>query len=117
MQVICPWCQKPVPVDAAAPAAAGCPHCGKPLVPKLRLTVPGVETITEPPIAVVESGDEEPLPRAIDRYSVLGRVGSGGFGCVYRGYDEELYREVAIKVPHRHRLLSPDDIAAYREEA
>src|SRR5262245_15969665 len=108
MQVICPWCQKPVPVDAAAPAGGGCPHCGKPLVPKPQ-TVPGVETVSEAsgePVTVTAAA-EEPLPRVIGRYTVLARVGCGGFGCVYRGYDEELTREVAIKVPHRHRLLSP----------
>src|SRR5262245_21857001 len=119
MQVICPWCQTPVPVDAAAPAAGDCPHCGKPLVPRHGHTMPSVETISDfhKHRPVVESDEEEPLPRAIGRYSVLARVGSGGFGSVYRGYDEELYREVAIKVPHRHRLLSPEDIAAYRDEA
>ena len=37
-------------------------------------------------------------PRTISRYELLGAIGSGGFGVVYRAFDPELEREVAIKV-------------------
>ena len=33
----------------------------------------------------------------IGRYVVLGRIGRGGMGMVYRGLDETLDREVAVK--------------------
>jgi serine/threonine protein kinase len=33
----------------------------------------------------------------IGRYAVIGRIGRGGMGMVYRGYDETLEREIAIK--------------------
>lgn len=39
-------------------------------------------------------------PVTLDRYVVLNRVGSGGAGVVYRGYDPELDRKVAIKLLH-----------------
>ena len=35
--------------------------------------------------------------RRIGKYLVTGRIGRGGMGMVYRGYDEALEREVAIK--------------------
>ncbi len=37
-------------------------------------------------------------PQYIDRYKVIGILGRGGFGTVYRARDEELQRDVAIKV-------------------
>lgn len=38
-------------------------------------------------------------PRRIGRFAVLDEVGRGTFGIVYRGWDAELGRSVAIKVP------------------
>lgn len=37
--------------------------------------------------------------KKIDRYTVVKRIGSGGFGLVFEGYDPQLKRSVAIKVP------------------
>ena len=40
----------------------------------------------------------EPRPRpSIGRYAIKGRIGRGGMGMVYRGLDEALEREVAVK--------------------
>src|SRR5205814_2106521 len=36
------------------------------------------------------------------RYRLLQRVGSGSFGSVYRAWDPQLEREIAIKILHRH---------------
>jgi serine/threonine protein kinase/formylglycine-generating enzyme required for sulfatase activity len=61
--------------------------------------------------------DKFELPSRLGRYRITGRLGSGGFGVVYRAYDEALQRDVAVKVPHRHRIRSPQDIEAYLGEA
>lgn len=39
----------------------------------------------------------------VDRYVILGVAGQGGFGVVYRAYDPELDRSVALKVLHEPR--------------
>ena len=41
---------------------------------------------------------DAPIPDSIGRYQILQRVGAGGMGVLYRGFDPKLDREVAIKV-------------------
>ncbi|HJT78375.1 MAG TPA: serine/threonine-protein kinase, partial [Gemmataceae bacterium] len=60
---------------------------------------------------------EAPLPERLGRYRVTVRLGAGAFGVVYRGYDDDLRRDVAIKVPRKERVASPEDAEAYLAEA
>ncbi|HEY6066764.1 MAG TPA: serine/threonine-protein kinase, partial [Thermoanaerobaculia bacterium] len=41
--------------------------------------------------------EEKPLPEKIGKYDITGKIGSGGFGAVYRGRDPYIKRTVAIK--------------------
>jgi Tol biopolymer transport system component len=43
------------------------------------------------------TGEPAPLPERIGRYPVVGVVGEGGMGLVYRALDPDLEREVALK--------------------
>jgi serine/threonine protein kinase len=57
------------------------------------------------------------MPARLGRYRVTAKLGAGGFGVVCRGYDDDLKRDVAIKVPHRRRVQSAADAEAYLAEA
>jgi serine/threonine protein kinase/formylglycine-generating enzyme required for sulfatase activity len=56
-------------------------------------------------------------PAIIGRFKVLRKLGQGGFGRVYLARDDELERQVAIKVPNLERVGAAADVAAYLAEA
>ena len=57
------------------------------------------------------------VPECIGRYRVHRVLADGGFGRVFLASDDQLARDVAIKVPHRHRVKNPADMEAYLNEA
>ena len=60
---------------------------------------------------------ESESPGSIGRYQIESVLGKGGFGIVYKAYDEQLQRHVAIKVPHAHLVNNPADVDSYLTEA
>src|SRR5208337_5357184 len=56
-------------------------------------------------------------PPKIGRYTILRRLGKGGFGEVFLAFDDDLDRPVAIKVPRPERVSCSEDIEAYLNEA
>ena len=58
------------------------------------------------------SGDKQ-----FGRYRLLRLLGEGAFGRVHLGFDEELQRQVAIKVPTPERFQNPGDAELYLAEA
>jgi hypothetical protein len=59
---------------------------------------PGAETAPDRPAVPDQAGAEA---RTWGRYRLLQEVGAGSYGSVYRAWDPELEREVAIKILHR----------------
>src|SRR5579872_6343395 len=56
------------------------------------------------PPAVVKQPAASGSPQRIGRFEIRARLGAGAFGVVYRAYDPQLQREVALKVLHPEML-------------
>lgn len=64
---------------------------------------------------ILTDGDNPPR---LGSYRIAARIGKGGVGTVYRGYDESKgNREVAVKVLHHFLLDNDESVARFRREA
>jgi eukaryotic-like serine/threonine-protein kinase len=83
---------------------------------------PATRTMAEtplPPQTILESAalaTAAPFDR-VGRYRIEKVLGSGGFATVYLGYDEDLQRRVAIKVPFPQRVADEAEAQRYLTEA
>ena len=61
----------------------------------------------------------DPLPNGtnLGPYTILGRLGAGGMGEVYRAHDPKLKRDVAIKVLPLAFVDDPERLARFQREA
>lgn len=69
--------------------------------------------------SVIEAAQGDPLlgTTIADRYVIVGRVGSGGMGTVYRAEQQGMGREVALKVLRKDLGRDPDTAARFHREA
>jgi serine/threonine protein kinase len=72
-----------------------------------------------PPTSPFTGGEEVPCApgEMIGRYKVLRWLGGGGQGDVYLAWDDQLCREVAIKIPRRDRFKTAAEQDRFLEEA
>lgn len=75
------------------------------------------EQRTEPYVEESPASETSPLLQRIGRFEVRERLGEGAFGVVYRAYDPQLDREVALKVAKASQLSTPDRVERFEREA
>src|SRR5262245_10946388 len=67
---------------------------------------------------VKPTSDAMPAPEHVgDRYVLYGEIARGGMGCVLRGRDAELGRELAVKVLLQKHAGRPEVVGRFLEEA
>jgi eukaryotic-like serine/threonine-protein kinase len=93
----CPKCDKSYEEDVQF-----CPEDGAQLVP---------EDALPPPDADLKEGD------MVGEYKVMGLLGKGGFGTVYRGVHPLIGKKVAIKVLHRQLSSNRAMVSRFIAEA
>ncbi len=56
-------------------------------------------------------------PEWIGKYHILKEIGCGGFAAVYKAYDTDLERDLALKVLHPYWYSDPNFVTRFRREA
>jgi len=64
-----------------------------------------------------ELADRASRPRLGDRYEIRRRLGAGGMAEVFHAWDQQLERDVTIKVLREKLLSSPAEVDRFRREA
>ena len=60
---------------------------------------------------------DDALPVSFGRFELREVLGQGAFGKVYRAYDKQMEREVAVKIPRRGVLETADQLSRFLREA
>ncbi len=100
--------------------AGTCLRCGRRLVPSddhAPLTVEDAISGGGPQADRLLAEYRQRNPR-LGRYEILGEVGRGGMGVIYKAWDADLHRYVALKfLRPSHDLVSSEDKERFRREA
>jgi serine/threonine protein kinase len=102
MHINCPHCHNPIAVEqVSAREEIACPSCGSSFLIESNTTIDWQRTANQ----------------TLGKYQLLGTVGQGAFGTVYKARDPELDRVVAVKVPRTGNLAGPQELDRFLREA
>ncbi|RMF38731.1 MAG: serine/threonine protein kinase, partial [Planctomycetota bacterium] len=123
MQVCCPICETQITYETVLMTDAGvlCPKC-KTMVDLQHLAGPNSTSFSadgfdkDQTWSMAIDDDRLQEGTCVGKFRVLQEIGRGGFGSVYKAFDEQLKRVVALKIP-REDARTKMDAAAFLREA
>lgn len=95
---LCALCRNEYPAETSQ-----CPRDGRRLVSREAYEASGRDAMLGATLA--------------GRFTLLGRIGSGGMGTVYRAEQSPMRREIALKVLRRELGRDPETVARFKREA
>ncbi len=131
MLLHCPHCAVECTIDNLSAETINCPGCGvliqshstESCSAETRVAGPGSSSAQAVPASdskptvldILPTPDQ--LPRQMGRYLLTQFLGEGGFGHVYRAFDSQLGREIALKIPRKDRFSANQPLSQFLAEA
>jgi eukaryotic-like serine/threonine-protein kinase len=113
--MVCPQCNY-----ANADDSVACVKCATPLPANDHTLATGGQGWSIPvEEGIVTAGAPKPLGLGMvlgERYEIVKLLGQGGMGAVYRAYDRELERDVALKVIRSDMAANPEILKRFKQE-
>ena len=111
-----------IPPSSRSSAERACPQCRKMPAAFPELLTSGSELPRCPdhglPFVDLRDGNDPLLGTTIDgRFTILGRLGRGSMGAVYRARQEAVGRDVALKLVRQDRAHDPETKGRFEREA
>jgi eukaryotic-like serine/threonine-protein kinase len=107
----CPACRRDV-----ADSSRYCPECGAAIDASRTRTLAGGAADRRPSSDAIDGAQFVPGTMLADRYRIVGLLGRGGMGEVYRAEDLKLGQPVALKFLPKAVTHRPDRLARFHQE-